>query len=132
MKETSLEHQTLGQWVVRPIDPGSQRIILKIVGFKGPIVFALQQKMVYWTLLPIFACHFLTMFDYATLWDYAWWLCVFCYNSRSLSCWFKFSNFITTYLGIFMWIKIIIKQTFFYHHKSAGIIKYFDVNLRSH
>ena len=30
-----MEHQTLGQWVVRPINPATQRIILKIVGFCG-------------------------------------------------------------------------------------------------
>ena len=29
-----LEHQTLGKWVVCPIDPATQRIILKIVGFQ--------------------------------------------------------------------------------------------------
>ena len=28
-----MEHQTLGRWVVCPIDPATQRIILKIVGF---------------------------------------------------------------------------------------------------
>ena len=28
-----MEHQTRGRWVVCPIDPASQRIILKIVGF---------------------------------------------------------------------------------------------------
>ena len=28
-----MEHQTLGQWVVWPIDPATQLIILKIVGF---------------------------------------------------------------------------------------------------
>ena len=28
-----MEHQTFGWWVVCPIDPASQRIILKIVGF---------------------------------------------------------------------------------------------------
>ena len=28
-----LEHQTLGQWVIRPIDPATQRTILKIAGF---------------------------------------------------------------------------------------------------
>ena len=29
-----LEHQTLGNWVVCPIDPATQRNILKIVGFQ--------------------------------------------------------------------------------------------------
>ena len=29
-----MEHQTLGRWVVWPIDPATQRIILKIVGFQ--------------------------------------------------------------------------------------------------
>ena len=28
-----MEHQTLGLWVIRPINPASQSIILKIVGF---------------------------------------------------------------------------------------------------
>ena len=32
-KKKCLEHQTLGQWVVCSIDPASQRITLKIVGF---------------------------------------------------------------------------------------------------
>ena len=29
-----MEHQTLGWWVVHPIDPATKRIILKIVGFQ--------------------------------------------------------------------------------------------------
>ena len=33
-KRQCLEHQMLGWWVVRLIDPASQRIILKIVGFQ--------------------------------------------------------------------------------------------------
>ena len=32
-----MEHQTLGRWVIRPSDPANQRIILKIVEFKGLI-----------------------------------------------------------------------------------------------
>ena len=32
-KKQCLEHETLGRWVVRPIDPASQGIKLKIVGF---------------------------------------------------------------------------------------------------
>ena len=33
-KKYYLEHQTLGWWVVWPIDPVTQHIILKIVGFQ--------------------------------------------------------------------------------------------------
>ena len=33
MKKKRLEHQMFDRWVVRPIDPVSQRIILKIVRF---------------------------------------------------------------------------------------------------
>ena len=35
MKQKYLEHQTLGRRVVCAIDPATQLIILKIVGFKG-------------------------------------------------------------------------------------------------
>ena len=52
-KKKYLEHQMLGWWVVRPSDPVTQRIILKIVGFlvDETIVPATQRPSVlYWRL----------------------------------------------------------------------------------
>ena len=37
-----MEHQTIGQWDARPIDPATQRIILKIVGFQVSVQFLLS------------------------------------------------------------------------------------------
>ena len=50
-KKWCLEHHTLGHWVIPPIDPACQRIILKIVGI-------LVSRLVY--LRPLIHCDSIT------------------------------------------------------------------------
>ena len=53
-----MEHQTLGRWVVCPIDPTSQRIILKIVGF---LIIRFGRKLHEW---PSSICYLIFRFSW--------------------------------------------------------------------